>query len=112
MAIINHPDVRRNLLHQKALVETMRSFVYRMALKNDVAEHTFDRERHDKLRGAVELLVPIVKSYCSDVGFQVCVDALQTYGGYGYTAEYPAEQYVRDRGDPSPGCRWCLRRSR
>lgn len=96
VAIINHPDVRRNLLQQKALVETMRSFVYRLALKNDLGQFTKDADERTKLMGTVELLVPIVKSYCSDQGFQVCVDALQTFGGYGYTAEYPAEQYVRD----------------
>ncbi len=96
VTIVNHPDVRRNLLNQKAIVETMRSLVYRIAVKNDIAEHTTDKELKAKLHGTVELLVPILKSYCSDQGYQVCVDALQVYGGYGYTAEYPAEQYVRD----------------
>jgi alkylation response protein AidB-like acyl-CoA dehydrogenase len=96
VAIIDHPDVRRNLMNQKVSVETMRSLVYRLALWFDMAEHTPDEALKKTLQGRVELLVPIVKSYCTDLGYKVTVDALQTFGGYGYTNEYPVEQFVRD----------------
>jgi len=44
----------------------------------------------------VELLIPLIKSYCTDLGYQVCIDAMQVYGGYGYTNEFPVEQLARD----------------
>jgi alkylation response protein AidB-like acyl-CoA dehydrogenase len=94
--IIDHPDVRRNLMNQKVNVELMRSFVYRLAQRLDVADNSPDPAVRERVIGQVELLVPVLKAYCTDVGFQVTVDALQTFGGYGYTAEYPVEQYVRD----------------
>lgn len=96
VAIIEHPDVRRNLMNQKVHVELMRSFVYRLAHRVDIAEGKADEAEKNRLMGQVELLVPVLKSYCTDVGYQICVDALQAYGGYGYTAEYPVEQFVRD----------------
>ena len=41
-------------------------------------------------------MTPIIKAYCSDMGFRVCETAMQCLGGYGYCAEYPVEQYLRD----------------
>ena len=46
--------------------------------------------------GQVDLLVPLVKAYGSDQAFRVCETAIQTYGGAGYTRDYPVEQYCRD----------------
>ncbi len=92
IAIVNHPDVRRMLMWQKCQVEAMRSLICRMALRLDLGESTED----DALTGQVDLLVPILKAHCSDLGFDVAVSALQCFGGYGYTGEYPVEQLVRD----------------
>src|SRR5207302_9798556 len=47
-------------------------------------------------QGQVDLLVPLVKAYGSDQGFRICETAIQTYGGAGYTRDYPVEQYCRD----------------
>jgi alkylation response protein AidB-like acyl-CoA dehydrogenase len=94
--ITAHPDVRRNLMAQKVNVELLRSFAYRLAHRHDLSENTVDEAERARLAGQVDLLVPILKSYGSDLGFQTSVLALQTYGGYGYTQEYPVEQYVRD----------------
>ena len=47
-------------------------------------------------QGLADFFIPVLKSYCSDRGFEVCVQAMQVYGGYGYTKEYPVEQYARD----------------
>ena len=96
VAIIEHPDVRRMLLWQKVHVETMRSFAYKLANRADIAQNTDDDALRQKMTNFVDLLVPVLKSYCSDRGFDVTVSALQCFGGYGYTTEYPAEQYVRD----------------
>ena len=46
--------------------------------------------------GSVDLLVPLLKAYGSDQAFRICETAIQTYGGAGYTRDYPAEQYCRD----------------
>jgi len=94
--IIKHPDVRRMLLEMKAYVEGMRSFIYFLAYAFDRAEHAAGEEEREKYTGLVELLTPIVKSYCANVGFDVCVQAVQVYGGAGYTRDYPVEQLVRD----------------
>jgi hypothetical protein len=95
VTINKHPDVRRMLMTMKVSVETMRSLVYSVANRLDRAEHGKEDER-EYLLGLVELMTPIVKAHCSDVGFDVCTTALQVYGGYGYTGEYPVEQNVRD----------------
>ncbi|MFT7519324.1 MAG: alkylation response protein AidB-like acyl-CoA dehydrogenase [Kiritimatiellia bacterium] len=97
VAIIEHPDVRRMLMNMKVYVETMRGLCYRVAFYEDLAASEdlseADRKRHHQ---RADLLVPIVKSMCTDHGFNVCVEAVQVYGGYGYIGEYPVEQLVRD----------------
>jgi alkylation response protein AidB-like acyl-CoA dehydrogenase len=94
--IIQHPDVRRMLLEMKAYVEGMRSFVYYLAYAFDRAEYAAGEEERTKYMGLVELLTPVAKTYCANLGFDVCVQAVQVYGGAGYTRDYPAEQLVRD----------------
>lgn len=93
--IIQHPDVRRMLIRMKAYVEGMRSMIYFTALCMDkkADPHDPDREHYSNL---LEILTPIVKSYSSERGFDLCVDAMQVFGGYGYTREYPIEQMLRD----------------
>ncbi len=96
VAIVEHPDVRRMLMTQKVYVETMRSFAYRLAVDLDLSEHHPDEKVREALAGRVDLLVPILKSICTDLGFEVAVSAVQVFGGYGYTQEFPVEQVVRD----------------
>ena len=94
--IIRHPDVRRMLLQMKAYVDGMRSFVYYTAYcfdKRSTAKTAAERERYNDL---IEFLTPIIKAYCSERGQFVCEQAIQVYGGYGYTKEYPVEQLYRD----------------
>lgn len=94
--IIQHPDVRRMLLWMKAYVEGMRSLIYYTAHCVDLAELVVGPEDREKYKGLVEILTPILKCYCSEKSFEVCTQALQVFGGYGYTTEYPMEQYLRD----------------
>jgi len=97
VAIVKHPDVRRMLMRMKVLVETMRSFLYRVAYYEDLATSSeLDDAEREKFAGRVDLLVPVAKSHCTDMGFEVCVTGVQVLGGYGYTQEYPLEQLVRD----------------
>jgi len=96
IAIVQHPDVRRMLMWCKVHVETMRAFLYGTAMRVDRAQHLMDGEEADLQLAIAELMTPICKAHCTDVAFDVTRVALQTYGGYGYTKEYPVEQYVRD----------------
>jgi hypothetical protein len=73
----------------------MRALASFTAFSMDMA-HVAEGEEGDRWQGLLELLTPICKAWCSDWGFRVTEWALQTYGGYGYTMDYPAEQYLRD----------------
>jgi alkylation response protein AidB-like acyl-CoA dehydrogenase len=96
--IIEHADVRRMLLDMKARVEGIRALAVKLAGHRDavMVYQGSDEKLASYHQGQVDLLVPLVKSYGSDQGFRVCETAIQTYGGAGYTRDYPVEQYCRD----------------
>ncbi len=94
--IIQHPDVRRQLLTMKAYVEGMRSLLYYVAYCDDMIEISVDDAEKAKYKGLVDILIPIAKGYVSDHAYDVCNIGMQVYGGYGYIREYPQEQFVRD----------------
>ena len=96
VAIINHPDVKRQLLSMKANVDGMRALLYYTALCFDKIKIAKTQEEKDKYDGLIEFLTPIVKAYCTDRSFEVCVQGVQIYGGYGFIQEYPQEQLLRD----------------
>jgi alkylation response protein AidB-like acyl-CoA dehydrogenase len=93
--IIEHPDVRRDLLWMKAHVEGIRALNYFTAYCMDMAKAMPDKEK-ENWQGFVELLTPVCKAYSSDKAMEVCSKAIDVYGGYGYCQEYPVEQYMRD----------------
>ncbi len=90
--IVKHPDVRRMLMTQKVYSEAGRALIYTAAYYMDLHHATGD----DKYKLMVDLLTPICKAYCSDIGFKVTELAIQTMGGYGYCSEYGVEQLCRD----------------
>lgn len=96
MPIIEHTDVKRMLLMQKAYVEGAFDLgLYSARLVDD--EHTAESE--EERRNASELLdllTPIVKSWPSEYCLKANELAIQILGGHGYTREYPVEQYYRD----------------
>ncbi|MBF0529404.1 MAG: acyl-CoA dehydrogenase [Deltaproteobacteria bacterium] len=94
--IIQHEDVRRMLMNLKSGTEAMRALLSKIAYLSDVAEHDPDEKARHAARRQVELLIPLVKSYNTDYGYQLIRDAIQIFGGSGYCAEYPVEQYARD----------------
>ena len=96
--IIEHADVRRMLLDMKSRVEGIRALIIKLASHNDWVEvlRGKDEQKTAYHQGQVDLLVPLVKAYGSDQGFRVCETAIQTYGGVGYTKDFPVEQYCRD----------------
>jgi hypothetical protein len=96
--IIEHADVRRMLLDMKSRVEGIRALIVKLANHNDHAK-VFRGKDDEKARyheGQVDLLVPLVKAYSTDQAFRICETAMQTYGGVGYTKDFPVEQYCRD----------------
>ncbi|MBX3192603.1 MAG: acyl-CoA dehydrogenase [Labilithrix sp.] len=96
--IIEHADVRRMLLHMKAVTEGIRALAVKLTMHQDqvYACAGKDEAKVAYHQGQVDLLVPLVKAYGSDQAFRVCEMAIQTYGGAGYTRDYPVEQYCRD----------------
>ena len=95
--IIQHPDVRRMLLKQKSITEGIRAMAYFCYYCMDREAIAESDDEKDKWHGFIELLTPMVKSFCTDMGMVVCDLAVQTYGGYGYCREYPVEQMMRDQ---------------
>ncbi|MGZ3425044.1 MAG: acyl-CoA dehydrogenase, partial [Polyangia bacterium] len=96
--IIEHADVRRMLLDMKSRVEGTRALAIKLTNHEDKARvlEGKDDQAVAYHRGQIDLLVPLVKAYGSDQGFRVCETAIQTYGGAGFTRDYPVEQYCRD----------------
>jgi alkylation response protein AidB-like acyl-CoA dehydrogenase len=96
--IIEHADVRRMLLHMKAHVEGIRALAIKLAHHQDEVYINTGKDEAKTAyhQGQVDLLVPLVKAYGSDQGFRICEMAIQTYGGAGFTRDYPVEQYCRD----------------
>ncbi|MCU0843311.1 MAG: acyl-CoA dehydrogenase [Spirochaetes bacterium] len=94
--IVQHPDVRRMLLWMKSNVDAMRGLMYYAASAIDRETVAKDDAEKDKWNGVLELLTPICKAYCSDVGFKITELAMQVYGGYGYCEDYPICQFMRD----------------
>ena len=94
--IIQHPDVRRMLITMKAYVEGMRSLIYYVGFCEDQATLTDDVDKKVKYQGIIDVLIPIAKGYVTDRAFEICNQAAQVYGGYGYIKGYPVEQLMRD----------------
>jgi alkylation response protein AidB-like acyl-CoA dehydrogenase len=101
VTIIHHPDIRRSLMVQKAYSEGMRALVlYAASLQDEVAMARADgaeTQRQEDLDALADLLLPIVKGYGSEKSWTLLgTESLQTFGGSGFTQDWPIEQYVRD----------------
>ncbi len=94
--IIQHPDVRRMLMQMKVYVEGMRSLLWYVGLLEDLKRATDNKDEAEKYQNIIDVLIPICKGYGTDRAYEVCNLGVQVFGGYGYTKEYPMEQYVRD----------------
>ena len=94
--IIRHPDVRRNLLWMKSIVDGIRSFFYYTTLCRTKAAAAATEEERTKYLDLYDLMTPLIKDYLAVFGYEVCVQAMQVFGGAGYCKDYPVEQYARD----------------
>jgi alkylation response protein AidB-like acyl-CoA dehydrogenase len=95
-AIIEHPDVRRMLLHMKAITEGARVLAYETAKYMDLAHHHPDADVREAAQDWIELNTPLVKGFCTDSAVELASMAIQVYGGHGYIREHGIEQILRD----------------
>ncbi len=94
--IIHHPDVRRMLMTMKAQIEAMRAMAYVTAGAIDHAAKNPDAAAQAEQQALVELLIPIVKSWCTDLGVEIASLGVQVHGGMGFIEETGAAQHYRD----------------
>ncbi len=94
--IIHHPDVKRMLLSMRARIIAMRALALTAAGWFDVAHHSPDQAAADKARRYVDLLMPVVKGWCTETCQQICYDAIQIHGGMGFVEETGIAQHYRD----------------
>ncbi len=96
VTIINHPDVRRMLLTMKSQVEAMRALAYTASAALDKAHHHPDEAERKRNQAYVDLLIPIVKGWCTEQSIDVASTGMQIHGGMGFIEETGAAQYLRD----------------
>jgi alkylation response protein AidB-like acyl-CoA dehydrogenase len=100
VTIIKHPDVRRSLMVQKAYSEGMRALVlYTASIQDEIelAREAGDTDKLEDMEKLNDLLLPVVKGFGSEKSWTLLgTESLQTFGGAGFTRDWPLEQYVRD----------------
>ncbi|MDI5983883.1 acyl-CoA dehydrogenase [Halomonas sp. M4R5S39] len=94
--ILVHPDVKRMLVSMRARLMAMRGLLYTAAGWFDIARHHPDAEVADKHRRYVDLLMPVAKGWCTEVGNDLCDEAIQVFGGMGFVEETGVAQLFRD----------------
>ena len=94
--IIEHPDVKRMLLLMKSQTEASRALALYAALQLDLAHVATDETVRGAARARGELLIPIVKGWCTEIGNEVAAVGVQVHGGMGFIEETGAAQYMRD----------------
>ncbi|NWG91315.1 MAG: acyl-CoA dehydrogenase [Parvularculaceae bacterium] len=96
VAIIRHPDVRRMLMTMRALAEAGRALAYYAAGKLDISHRHPDAAARAAAASRVDLLIPIVKGWCTENGSEAAWNGVQVHGGMGYVEETGAAQFMRD----------------
>jgi len=94
--IIRHPDVRRMLMLMKSQAEAMRALAYTTAAAMDFARKDPDPEARKRHQAFVDLMIPVVKGWCTETGIEVASLGVQVHGGMGFVEETGAAQYLRD----------------
>jgi 3-(methylthio)propanoyl-CoA dehydrogenase len=96
VSIIHHPDVRRMLMLMKSQAEAMRALAYTTAAAMDFARKHPDPEARKRHQAFVDLMIPVVKGWCTETGIDVASLGVQVHGGMGFVEETGAAQYLRD----------------
>ena len=94
--IIAHPDVRRMLMTMRAQAEATRALAYVVAGAHDAATCHPDADQRQRNQAFVDLMIPVVKGWSTEIGIEVASLGIQVHGGMGYMEETGAAQYLRD----------------
>ena len=96
VTIIHHPDVRRMLMQMRATAEAGRALAYYTAGQSDLANQSESTDARQKHQSRVDLFVPIVKAWCTEMSQEATSLGVQVHGGMGFIEETGAAQYMRD----------------
>ena len=94
--IIEHADIRKTLLNMKSIIEGERALCFWLSQQTEVSLNHNDQKIKQEASDMVSLMTPVVKSLFSDLGMEITSDAMQIFGGYGYTKDQGIEQLYRD----------------
>lgn len=94
--IIKHADIRRSLMNMKSIIEGERSLAFWMSQQVDVSLNHPETSVRKKASEIVGLLTPVIKSFFTDMGMEITNEAIQIFGGYGFTKDQGVEQLFRD----------------
>jgi len=94
--IIEHPDVRRMLMLQKAMVEGSMNLIFKASKYFDLQHNSEDEQEKNKYHTLLEMIIPVVKTYPSEAGIYSINNGLQVLGGYGFCSDFILQQYYRD----------------
>jgi len=95
-SIIEHADIRKTLLNMKSIIEGERALCFWLSQQTEVSLNHKDQKIKQEASDMVSLMTPVVKSLFSDLGMEITSDAMQIFGGYGYTKDQGIEQLYRD----------------
>mgnify|MGYP003321111441 FL=1 len=94
--IIEHADIRKSLLNMKSIIEGERALCFWLSQQTEVSLYHPDEKARQEASDYVSLMTPVVKSLFTDLAMEITSDAMQIYGGYGYTKDQGIEQLYRD----------------
>ncbi len=94
--IIEHADIRKSLLNMKSIIEGERALCFWLSQQTEVSLYHNDEKIRKEASDFVSLMTPVVKTMFTDLGMEITSDAMQVYGGYGYTKDQGIEQLYRD----------------
>ena len=94
--IIEHADIRKSLLNMKSIIEGERALCFWLSQQTEVSLYHSDEKIRREASELVSLMTPVVKSMFTDLGMEITSDAMQIFGGYGYTKDQGIEQLYRD----------------
>jgi alkylation response protein AidB-like acyl-CoA dehydrogenase len=96
LPIAHHPDIRRMLASMQSRIQAMRALAYEAAAQMDIAARSLDSEQAKAAQTRVDLLIPVVKAWCTEQSIDIASMGIQVHGGMGYVEETGAAQHLRD----------------
>ena len=94
--IIDHADIRKSLLNMRSIIEGERALCFWLSQQTEVSLYHKDEKIRQEATDLVSLMTPVIKSFFTDIGMEITSDAMQIFGGYGYTKDQGIEQLYRD----------------